>query len=302
RGPSCRCGRGHAKPGQENLMKRPLALICAMLAMLCAWPVHADAERDAFARDVERTEGIRAVKHLQSSYAQYAQFGLWREVGALFSADGSFIFDGSVQPATTATGSAAITDFLRHRYGGGRDGAAADGLSAMMIDSPVVNLSEDGNSAQARWQAIIFHGHRGQARIEGGIFQNEYVRERGVWKIRTAHYHPQFDGPYEAGWTNWGGGDLPVIPKHFTTDTAGIPIPPVTGTAPRTRATLVELQRRVDVMNEEDRIRNLQSAYGYYADRKMWDDVVDLFAADCVVEVGGQGIWRGQIGTALGRS
>jgi hypothetical protein len=277
-------------------MKRLAGILCAMLAMLSAWPAQADAGLDAFARDVERAEGVRAVKNLQASYAQYAQFGLWKEAGALFSREGSFIFDGSVKPAQTAKGGAAIAEFLRHRYGGGRDGAAADGLSAMMIDSPVVNLSEDGESATARWQAIIFHGHRGLARIEGGIFVNDYVREGGVWKIRTMHYHPQFDGPYEAGWTNWGGGDLPVIPKHFTPETAGIPIPPPAGPAPRSRATLAELQQRVDVMNEEDRIRNLQSAYGYYADRKMWDDVVDLFADDGVVEVGGQGIWRGKDG------
>ena len=31
-------------------------------------------------------------------------------------------------------------------------------------------------------------------------------------------------------------------------------------------------------MNDEDRVRNLQASYGYYVDRKMWDDVVDLFA------------------------
>ena len=100
---------------------------------------------------------------------------------------------------------------------------------------------------------------------------------------------PQFDGPYEEGWTNWGGGDLPVVPKHFDTDTAGIPIPPATGAAPKTKATLAALQTRVDALNDEDRIRNLQSAYGFYEDRKMWDDVVDLFAQDGVVEIGGPG-------------
>jgi hypothetical protein len=49
-------------------------------------------------------------------------------------------------------------------------------------------------------------------------------------------------------------------------------------------------------MNDEDRVRNLQSAYGYYADRKMWEDVVDLFAANGVVEIGGQGVWQGKAG------
>ena len=199
-------------------------------------------------------------------------------------------------PAQTAKGPAAIAAFLRTRYGGGRDGLRADGLSSMFIDNPLVNLSPDGTSAKARWNALIFHGHDGQAQIEGGIFENDYVLEGGVWKIAAARYFPQFDGPYEEGWVNWGGGDLPIVPHHFTVDTSGIPIPPATGAAPQTKATLAELQQRVDALNDEDRIRSLQSAYGYYEDRKMWDDVVDLFARDGIVEVGGQGVWRGPAG------
>jgi hypothetical protein len=276
-------------------MTRPLAALCAMLALVFAMPANATA-LDEFAREVDRAESLRAVKRLQHSYAQYAQYGLWNEVGALFTRDGRLVFDGLVKPAEEARGGTAIAAFLRARYGGGIEGHRAGSLSAMMIDAPVVNLSVDGNSAKARWQAIIFHGHGGQARIEGGVFVNDYVRERGVWKIATAHYNPQYDGPYEEGWTNWGGGDLPVVPYHFDAEKAGIPIPLAEGRAPATKATLASLQARVDVLNDEDRIRNLQAAYGYYADRKMWDDVVDLFADDGVVEVGGQGIWKGKAG------
>jgi len=277
-------------------MNRSLVVVCAMLTVMAAPSVRADTELDGFARDVERVEGVRAVKTLQSSYAQYAQYGLWKDVGALFAREGSFVFDGMIRPAQTFKGPAAIAAFLRSRYGGGQEGLKADGLSTMMIDSPVVNLSADGAGAKARWQVLIFHGHGSEARIEGGVFENDYVRDRGVWKIATARYFPQFDGPYAEGWTNWGGGDLPVVPKHFDTETAGIPIPPVTGTAPATKATLASLQARVATLNDEDRIRNLQAAYGFYADRKMWDDVVDLFAADGAVEIGGQGIWRGPAG------
>jgi hypothetical protein len=267
-----------------------------MLALFLALPVSAATELDNLARELDRTESVRAVKTLQSSYAQYAQFGLWNEVGALFTAGGSFKFDGLVTPGQTAKGPAAIATFLRTRYGGGKEGAAADKLSSMMIDSPVVNLSVDGNSAKVRWQSITFHGHGDKARIEGGVYVNDYVRERGVWKIATAHYNPQFDGPYEDGWINWGGGDLPVVPYHFDSTTAGIPIPPATGAAPATKATLAALQKRIDTLNDIDRVRNLQSAYGYYAERKMWDDVVDLFAQNSVVEIGGQGVWRGPAG------
>jgi hypothetical protein len=277
-------------------MTRPFPFLCATLGLFAISSLYADSALDSLARDLDRTESIRAVKNLQANYAQYAQYGLWSEAGTLFSRSGSFVFDGMIQAEQTAKGPAAIAEFLRARYGGGKEGLAPGGLSTMLIEAPVVNLSVDGESAKARWQTMIFHGNTGEARVEGGVFENDYVREKGVWKIATAHYYPQYDGPYEKGWINWGGGDLPVVPKHFDPTTAGIPIPPATGMAPATKATLASLQKRIDTLNDQDRVLNLQNAYGYYADRKMWNDVVDLFAQNGVVEVAGQGVWRGQAG------
>ena len=265
-----------------------------MLALFLALPAHADQALDSFARDVDRTESVRAVKTLQHSYAQYAQYGLWNEVGALFTRDGSFTFDGLVKPAQTAKGPVRdrrLPAYALRRRPGGAD--ARRPLEHVHRQPAGESVRRTATAPRRAGNALIFHGHGGKAQIEGGIFENDYVREGGVWKFAAAHYFPQFDGPYEEGWINWGGGDLPVVPHHFDIDTAGIPIPPATGTAPQTRATLAELQQRVDAMNDEDRVRNLQAAYGYYADRKMWDDVVDLFAKDGVVEIGGQGIWRG---------
>jgi hypothetical protein len=270
--------------------------VWAARLLAAARPTHADAALDELARDVDRTESLRAVLNLQRTFAQYAQAGLWNEVGTLFAPDGSFVFDGLIMPERTAKGPLAIAAFLRTRYGGGAEGLKADGLSTMMIDAPVANLSPDGNGATARWETWIFHGAAGQARVEGGVFENEYVRQSSVWKIAKAHYYPEFDGSYDTGWTNWGGGTLPVVPRHYTIDSSGIPIPPASGAAPGTDTTLAALQKRIDRLNDEDRVRNLQSAYGFYQDRKMWDDVVDLFADDGVVEVGGQDVWRGKAG------
>src|SRR5690606_15720713 len=174
-------------------MMRPAALLAATFAVALTAPfapVRADVALDELARDVDRTESVRAVKTLQASYAQYAQFGLWNEAGALFADRGTFIFDGLVGPEQKAEGPSAIAALLRTRYGGGNEGIEADSLSTMFIDSPVVNLAVDGESAKARWQTMIFHGRGAEARIEGGVFINDYVREDGVWKIAKAHYHP----------------------------------------------------------------------------------------------------------------
>ena len=46
-------------------------------------------------------------------------------------------------------------------------------------------------------------------------------------------------------------------------------------------------------MNDEDKVANLQNAYGYYTDRKMWDDATDLFTDDAVLELADVGIYEG---------
>src|SRR4029078_13125890 len=69
----------------------------------------------------------------------------------------------------------------------------------------------------------------------------------------------------------------------------------------RTPQTLDALARRMgDLSARAQRlaaavdVTNLQHAYGYYVDRKMWDDVAELFAADGTMELGLQGVYVGQ--------
>jgi hypothetical protein len=136
----------------------------------------------------------------------------------------------------------------------------------------------------------------GNASIQGGVFENEYVREDGLWKVDVHRFYPQYEGPYETGWKNYRGRDLSILPYHFTPDESGIPIPDPVGEAPTSKATLSELEERIAVMTDEGLVRNLQAAYGYYVNRRMWDDVTDLFAAEGVYELGGNGLYVGHAG------
>ncbi len=144
---------------------------------------------------------------------------------------------------------------------------------------------------------IAFLGDgKGHARIEGGIYENEYVREGAHWKIAALHYFPQYEGGYAEGWANVGGQDLPIVKQHFTPDETGVPVPPAQGAAPTSGLTLAQVETRIAALNDEDAVRNLQNAYGYYIDRKMWDDVVDLFAQDSAAEIYEQAVARGPEG------
>ncbi len=63
-------------------------LLAAALVLVFAAAAQASpADISALARDVDRAESVRAVKDLQRTYAQYAQFGMWSPMAALFTAD-----------------------------------------------------------------------------------------------------------------------------------------------------------------------------------------------------------------------
>ncbi|MEG3146787.1 nuclear transport factor 2 family protein [Sphingomonas sp. RT2P30] len=275
------------------MARRYGAALSATLMMMATAATSVPAPRpiDALARDVERVESARAVKNLQRHYAQYSQFGQWDAMAALF-ADNATLRWGD----EAVTGRAAIATWLR-AHAGAMNGATPGSLHTEIVDEPLENLSPDGTTAKARWMGMRFLGDgKGTARIEGGLYENEYVREAGGWRIATLVYHPQYEGDYADGWTNVGGKDLPIVPVHFTTNESGVPIPPATGAAPRTRATAQDLAARIARLNDEDAVRNVQNAYGYYVDRRMWSDVVDLFADGAAVHIAGAGDFAGRAG------
>ena len=138
------------------------------------------AEINGLARNVERAEGIRAVKTLQRSFAQYGQFGLWNEIAGLFSADAVYIWGDD-----KATGAKAIGDFLARKYGNGKQGLEPGAVHAQLIEQSIVDLSVDGDSAKGRWYGFLMMADgKGAASVQGGVFENVYVKQTGVWRSR----------------------------------------------------------------------------------------------------------------------
>ena len=269
-----------------------LPLLAVLFQITLSNAALAQSDLDTLARDVDRAESMRAVKKLQRTYAQYAQFGLWNEMADLFADNAEFLFD-----ETSLQGREAIRDYLVNEVGGGQQGLPPGAVNTQIIDHPVVNLSVDGESAEGRWYGFyLLSDDQGNASIEGSVFENDYVREDGAWKISKHHRYPQYAGPYEDGWNNWKGRDLAILPYHFTPDESGIPIPAPQGPAPASQVSLSDLEERIAIMNDESLVRNLQAAYGYYVNRRMWTDVTDLFANDGVYEFGGNGIYEGRAG------
>ncbi len=275
-----------------------LAVVASIATQVTGQSGPSDAESVArLALEVERAESVRHVKRLQDTYAQYSQFGLWNEMAALFAADAELI-----RGEDRVKGQAAIGDYFLETFGGGQHGLPAGGLHTQLSMRPLINVSADGRTAKGRWWEWSMTGsYGGTADWAGGIYENEFVQDGGVWKFARVHYYPMIAGPYETGWRTVHD-DQKIVPYHFTTDETGVPVPELpASTAVRPAAgdpaeQLAGLEQRIAAMNDEDQVRNLQNAYGYYVDRKMWDDVTDLFTADAVLEIADVGLYDGPAG------
>jgi hypothetical protein len=68
---------------------------------------------------------------------------------------------------------------------------------------PIVDVASDGKSAKGRWRFVAEIGTAGQAdsaQWGGGTYENEYVKQNGVWKIQRLHGYYRFFTPYAEGW------------------------------------------------------------------------------------------------------
>ena len=254
---------------------------------------------NTLARNVERLESVREIKDVQKSFAQLAQFGRWADMADLFLADNGTLHWGHGGPLDTnnadiVKGPTEIEKWLREDAGD-MDGIKPGSLHTHLNEMPLVSLSEDGRTAKARWQVLRLLGDgAGKTRIQGGVYEKEYVRVNGDgeslgWKISLLRYYPMTAGDYAQGWGNVGSGSrtLPIIPYHFTPDEAGIPIPLPRESDSDSEIDVADLAYRVSRLNAEDDVRNLQHAYGYYMDQRMWTDVLDLCNPDSDIIING---------------
>jgi hypothetical protein len=190
--------------------RRLLAIATGIVAVVIAGGAAAQdpADRIATARArlaaIEaRASGvadINALENLQRSYGYYVDKMLWEQVLDLFTDDATL----EIGLSGVYHGKASIRDYL-YDLSGGVEGPLEGVLYDHMQLQPVITLADDGLSAKARWRALLLTGISGSGSGGSwgeGPYENEYVKEDGVWKISKLHWYATFIAPYEGGWLN----------------------------------------------------------------------------------------------------
>jgi hypothetical protein len=206
------------------VVRRALALLS--VAAVCIMGVStrgADIDLSAVQQRVdrleamtERVEAISAIKRLQHAYGHYSELGLWHDFADLFADTGIGHY---TQGALDREGIRAL--FLKE-VGQGRLGLADGRIYPHISMQPVVTLAADGQAAKGRWHIMaMLGGYERSASWSGGVYENQYVRENGVWKFKEVRYYPQYSGRYEnPGWTP----TRQSTPFHFDAPRVGKPI------------------------------------------------------------------------------
>jgi hypothetical protein len=146
-------------------------------------------------RQIALLEDSKAIERLQQAYGYYISEGLGGQAADLFSDSPGVSIELAQQGVYV--GKKRIREFLTH----GGEGLKAGELRESPITQGVIHVAPDGRTAKARWRMLVMSGIHGQdGTWTEGPYENEYVKEDGVWKLSKVHWYTRVKGSYDEGW------------------------------------------------------------------------------------------------------
>ena len=265
------------------------------------------------AAEVQQLADVDQIENLQRIYGFYIDKGQWSDAAALFSSDAEFEIHGRGLWRTPAR----ILEYLRAV---GPEGLQSGRLYDHMQLQPITHVAADGKTAQGRWHLFAQLAQHGQfAEWETGVYENEYVKQDGIWRIRRLHLYPTMITPYEDGWGKTSLSrsqfepnlkpDLEsrvtpsqfdhafVAPYHYANPVryGHAPFAIAARTLPDTPATQLDgIEHQLSQVEARAEIENIQTSYGYYLATLLWDDLAALFADNGTIEIAQRGVYVGR--------
>jgi hypothetical protein len=182
---------------------------------------------------LKNLEDVEAINRLQRAYGYYLVHWEGKQLAALFS-DAPDVTLGAGDGGVVFSGQKDVKNFFK------RTGDPPELLHGLMQLSGIVDVDPDGKTAKGRWfgfgpLAIPGEDEKVKAIWGFGIYENEYVKEKGRWKIKKLHYDYIMTTPYEDGWEKtptmriWGdlnSYDKPypsgfILPYHYKNPGSG---------------------------------------------------------------------------------
>jgi hypothetical protein len=150
-------------------------------------------------------EDVHAVRTLQFKYGYYMDMCMFDEIVELFADDAELTFMGGVFKGKEGA---------RRLYGGssGMNGPADGLLFSHILAQDIVDVAPDRQTAKGRFRTFMQGGVHDSRKErppnipdqfwECGVYENEYVKTGGIWKIKVFDYKVVWQARYEEGWAH----------------------------------------------------------------------------------------------------
>jgi len=158
-------------------------------------------------RQVQELRDIRDIERLQRAYGFYLDNRHWDDVVSLFAENTESL---EISDSGVYLGKAGVERFFKGFLGRGGLPPGSGALGIHMQLQGIVTRDEGGLTAQGRWQCVMLlsvplNGEL-TAMLGHGVYENEYIKENGIWKFRKMHFYLTFRSPLDKGWVK-----MPVV-------------------------------------------------------------------------------------------
>ncbi len=149
-------------------------------------------------KEVQRLKDIEAIRKLEHAYCFYLVMWMPDEIIDLFA----WREDTTLEwPEGTFYGK----DGLKRFFGNINPNKDPEFMHQMMHLSDVIDIAEDGKTGKGRWWGFgamalpIGDAGINQA-LACGIYENDFIKEDGVWKLWKIKWVPVYSGTPARGW------------------------------------------------------------------------------------------------------
>jgi hypothetical protein len=162
---------------------------------------------EQMANEIGVLQDVHQIRRLQHAYSYYLDKCLYDEVVDLFSEDIEVHFAGGIFKKR-AGARRVFCDRMRKYFTGGHNGPVFGFLLEHLQLQDVIDVEQDRKTAKARFRYLMQAGRHESAGgelvqwWEGGIYENQYVREDGIWKFKLLSPHVVWQADYETGWAH----------------------------------------------------------------------------------------------------
>ena len=166
---------------------------------------------DQLSHQLGIVQDTHAVRCLHFKYGYYIDMCLYKETVEMFSDNGAVRFLNGVYRGKEGV-RRLYCDWFQNDFTNGHNGPVFGFLLDHLQMQDIVDVAPDRMSAKGRFRALNMIGyhddkpepvaHMPQQFLGGGIYENEYIKEDGIWKIKYLDYVGRWQAPYEQGWAH----------------------------------------------------------------------------------------------------